>query len=466
MARGTDHWTLEDLIDFEAKLMGRHTPTPVERQEVIAAARGLEGAAARRRGLRVWLERRRSETGPEAGTPGRRTCGALGLVTTLACLMLALSGSGAVFGLLDSSRGGIHVVVFLVALLGMQWLVLALGMLGWFWQSRTAAAHGPLRLLLERLVRRLSGSRSDGGWWQSLSDGGREARAALAWRLARITQAAAIAFNLGLLGGLSGVVLGLNVGFFWETTTATAMRTLLDTAVRWLSLPWGWCFPEAVPDGALIEASRWLPGHAGTLAPGPAAWWLFLLMAVACWGLLPRLLLWLWCWRAGQQALQSLEFQGRSHRLLWRDLSTAGRVDSDDRPVDGALVLDVGGSGLDREALRPFLLRRLRVNPTAWESVAVLDPGAELQATLALANAPAGVVVLAEGWALSPPRFTALLERIRSVTGAQRTVKFLAVNVGPGGLPLPPTPVERQEWERYVDKLRDPLAEVYAYEES
>lgn len=464
MARGTDHWTLEDLIDFEAKLMRSHTPTPAERQEVTAAARGLEGAAARRRGLRVWLERQRREAGPEHDSPGRRTQGACGLVTTLACLLLALSGSGAVFGLLDSSRGGMHVVVFLIVLLGVQWLVLALGVVGWLWHRRALALSGPVRGGLDRLVRRLSGSRSDGGWWQSLGDGGREARAALAWRLARITQAAGIAFNLGVLGGLTGVVLGLNVGFYWETTTASAMRSLLDGAVRWLSLPWGGWFPAAVPDAALIEATRWLPGHSGPLVPGPAAWWLFLLMAVACWGLLPRVLLWLWCWRAGRRALERLEFQGRAHRMLWRDLSTAGRVDADDRPLDGALVLDVGGTGLDREALRPFLLRRLRVNPTAWETVAVLDPGAEIQATRALANASAGVVLLAEGWALSPPRFTELLERIRATAGPHRMVKFLAVNTGPQGQPQPPTSEERREWERYVDGLRDPLTEVFAFE--
>jgi hypothetical protein len=150
--------------------------------------------------------------------------------------------------------------------------------------------------------------------------------------------------------------------------------------------------------------------------------------------------------------------------MLWRDLSTAGRVDADDRPLDGALVLDVGGTGLDREALRPFLLRRLRVNPTAWETVAVLDPGAEIQATRALANASAGVVLLAEGWALSPPRFTELLERVRATAGPHRMVKFLAVNTGPQGQPLPPTSEERHEWERYVDGLRDPLTEVYAFE--
>jgi hypothetical protein len=219
-----------------------------------------------------------------------------------------------------------------------------------------------------------------------------------------------------------------------------------------------------VPDAAVIEATRRLPEQGGALPPGPAQWWLFLLLAVAFWGLLPRLGLWVVCWAAGRRALDRLDFQNRAHRALWRDLTAATREDADEKPLDGVLVLDVGGTGLDRAALRPFLLRRLRVNPTAWESVAVLDRGAELLASQALANAPAGVVLLAEGWALSPPRMTAVLAQVRATAGPERPVKFLAANVGPAGHPLPPTPEERREWERFADGLRDPFAEVCCYE--
>jgi len=235
--------------------------------------------------------------------------------------------------------------------------------------------------------------------------------------------------------------------------------------VRGLALPWSSWWPAAVPDAAVIEATRWLPEQSAGLEPGPSQWWLFLLLAVAVWGLLPRVLLWLLCWWAGRRALAGLDFQGRAHRILWRDLTTAGRVDLDEKPLDGVLVLDVGGTGLDHDLLRPFLLRRLRVNPTAWESVAVLDSGAELLAARALAQAPAGVVLLAEGWALSPPRLTALLAQVRAAAGPDRAVKFLAANTGPGGQPLPPTPDERREWERFVDGLRDPLAEIHCFEE-
>jgi hypothetical protein len=111
------------------------------------------------------------------------------------------------------------------------------------------------------------------------------------------------------------------------------------------------------------------------------------------------------------------------------------------------------------------MLRRLRVHPTAWHSVAVMDPGAEEEALRALAEAPAGVVLLAEGWALSPPRMIALHRKIREAAGPHIAIKFLIANVAANGDPLSPTQEERREWEKFVDSLRDPGAEVFSFEE-
>jgi hypothetical protein len=187
-------------------------------------------------------------------------------------------------------------------------------------------------------------------------------------------------------------------------------------------------------------------------------------MATLVWGLLPRLVLWWVAWHAGRRALEQLDFQARWHRVLWRDLTGTDRMETDDQALDGGLVLDVGGSGLTVDGLRPFLLRRLRVHPAVWQSVAVLDPGAEAQAARALAKAPAGVVLLAEGWALSPARMSALHAKVRAHAGPATPVKFLIANAASDHTPVAPTPSERHEWERFVDSLRDPEAEVFFFE--
>lgn len=456
MTKDATPWTLENLVDFEQALAASPDTPPAVRAAVVAATRGLEGAAARRVGLRVWL----AETGKFSA--GRKFGTALSTVAAGLALVTFLAGISAALGMLDRDRGGIHVALFLAVLIGGQWLVLMLAAVAWLLRRRAAEGFSAVQAVAGQLARRLAGNRDD-AWWHHLMDGGGAPRAAVLWRLARMAQAAGVFFNLGILCGLAGLVLVKHVGFFWETTTELAMHSILETAVKFLSAPWSGGWPAAVPDARMIDASRWLPGRSGGLAPGPSAWWEFLLMTTLVWGLLPRALLWLLAWHAGRQALGQLDFQGRKHRALWREITGCERMETDEKPLDGVLVLDVGGSGLTESALRPFLLRRLRVHPAAWQSVAVLDAGAEHEAARSLAEAPAGVVLLAEGWSLSPARMLSLHAKIRSSAGPEVPVKFLVANVGPDHQPAAATAEECREWTRFVDSLRDPAAEVFFF---
>jgi hypothetical protein len=329
-------------------------------------------------------------------------------------------------------------------------------------RRKAAVGFSGFLALAGGVARKIAGG--DMVWWNRLNGGGAAPRAALLWRLARMAQTAGVFFNVGILFGLAGLVLLKHVGFFWETTTQSAMREILADGAKFLSAPWSVWWPAAVPGPEVIEASRWEPGRYAALPPGPEAWWEFLLMATFFWGFVPRGILWLVAWRSGRKALDSLEFQARHHRELWREITGSERVEMYEKPLDGVLVLDVGGCGLTEESLRPFLLQRLRVNPAAWRSVAVLDDGAEAEAARLLAEAPAGVVLLAEGWALSPPRMVILHARIRADAGPAAAVKFLVANVGPEKEPVPVSAGEREQWERFVDSLRDPSAEIYFFE--
>jgi len=462
MADETRRWTLQDVVDLEAVIASPGKVPAAANHAAVDAARGLEGVAARRAGLRCWLDGARRAGAAGSPSAGTRFSRALSLVAVLAGLLAAAAGISAVIGMLDPARGGMNVAVFLAVIIGGQWLLLVFALLAWLFRRRAGEGFSGVQALAGKAARRMAGDDA-GGWWQPLMESA--SRNALLWRLARLAQGAGISFNLGVIAGLAGLVLLRNVGFFWETTTEVAMRETLDGIVRTLSFPWASGWRDAVPDADTIAASRWIPGQTVALAPGPAAWWRFLLMATLVWGLLPRLFLWLLAWAATRRALARLDFQARHHRQVWRDIAGAQRAELDEKPLDGVLVLDVGGSGVDREALRPFLLRRLRVNPAAWQPVAVLDPGAEDKAARALAIAPAGVVLFAEGWALSPPRMTALLSQVRQAAGVLAPVKFLVANLTAEGLPQPPTAGEKHEWERFVDGLRDASAEVVFFED-
>lgn len=456
MARHARRWTLEEVIDLEQALAVDAKPGPSLKASVMEAARGLSGTDARSAGLRAWLEESRKT--PSAG---RRFGASLSMVAAGLGLLAWLAGISGVLGMLDRSRGGIDVLLFLVVLLGVQWLILLMAVFAWIFRHKTAQGFSGLQALIGKVVHRFSGGADT--WWDRVMDGGGAPRMALLWRLARLAQGAGVCFNVGIISGLAGLVMVKNVGFFWETTTEAAMRESLGHIVRVLSSPWSAAWPAAVPDASVIEASRWLPDKTAALPPGPASWWLFLLMATFVWGMLPRLVWWVSADVAFKKALGNLDFQARHHRALWRELTGVDRVDADEKPLDGVLVLDVGGSGLRQQDLRPFLLQKLRVHPASWHPVAVLDPGAESEAQAALREAPAGVVLLAEGWALSPPRMSALHSQIRSAAGPETPVKFLVANVAQDGSPMAASEVERKEWERFVDSLRDPFAEVYFF---
>ncbi len=458
MARDTEQWTIEDLVDFEQAAASLSVPSEHTRADIAAAVRKLDGAEARRAGLRMWLE----ETDRKSGG-GRKFSSALSLTGVLLSLLLFLSGISATLGLLDRTRGGMNVTLFLTILIGGQWLALLLAASAWLSWRSAAEGFSPVQIIAGKLARKLSGIQDD-TWWRRLMDGGGVPRAAVLWRVARLAQAAGIFFNAGILVALAALVLVRHIGFYWETSTEFAMRHLLEDTTRFLSAPWSAFFPTAVPDAAVIDASRWQPGKTGGLPPGPAAWWKFLLMTTFVWGLLPRAVLWFIAWQAGRQALASLDFQGRHHRALWRDITGNDRAETAEKPLDGVLVLDVGGSGLTENLMRPFLLRRLRVHPAVWQPVAVLEDGAESDAAAALAKAPAGVVLLAEGWALSPARMRDLHARVRAATTAGTPVKFLVANVSTDGSPLPVTEEEQPEWIHFVDSLRDPEAEVFFFE--
>ncbi len=452
-------WSLESLVDFERELTMPPPVTATQRNAVVGAIRGLTGSEARRKGLRVWLAETRTSGA------GQKFSNTLSILCAGICVLTFIAGVTAVLGLFDRNKGGINGVLFIAVLLGGQWLILLSAGGAWLVRRRAADGFSGVQALIGKLARKFSGCGPD-GWWRNMMESGSAPRAAVLWRIARLSQAAGIWFNVGIIIGLAGMVMVRHVGFFWETTTELAMRGVLENGVRVISFPWAQWWPTAVPNAVVLDGSRWLPGRTASLAPGPAAWWEFLLMATFVWGLLPRAVLWVLAWQSGRRALRRLDFQGRGHRALWRELTGTDRIETDEKPLDGVLVLDIGGCGFTREMLRPFILQRLRVHPAAWHPVAVMDAGAEVDVARALANAPAGVVLLDEGWSLSPARMLALHGKIRLSAGPDAPIKFLIVNVDGDGNPAAPTSEEKCEWERFVDSLRDPSAEVFMFEKT
>jgi hypothetical protein len=130
------------------------------------------------------------------------------------------------------------------------------------------------------------------------------------WTVTLLSQVFAVAFNIGALAGAMQLVLFSDLAFAWSTTLQIpAARIHLVTSA--LAAPWASWMPAAAPGITLVESSRYFRLKEGILPSGAAEadpavlgeWWPFLLMALAIYGLLPRLLLLVFASRRLQSAV-------------------------------------------------------------------------------------------------------------------------------------------------------------------
>jgi hypothetical protein len=450
------------LVDFEALASNEDEVRIRDDQGIRESAKGLEGAEARRVGMKAWLDAVRAGGGE---FPGEMWASGRFVVGAVVVVVMFLAGIGVMSGMLDRERMAFHVPMVLGVSVGMQLLILGAAFVAWLLRGRFSKGLGVVPKMLGWLVGKIGGS-GKMEWWRELRLEGGRAWEALGWNLVRLTQVCALMFSVGLIVGLLGCIWFMEVEFYWESTTPGWMAKQISRVVVFLSLPWAWAFPNWVPIDDVILGAFWSNGRIldGRME-STATWYKFFFASIFFWGMLPRAVLWAYAVYRERKALGALDFQAKRHRELWREIMGTRRADVSEAPLDGVLVLDVGGTGLKKEDLRGYLLRCLRVNPGEWFEVGVWDGKGEEAAAGSIRKAPAGVVLLAEGWALSPPRMKALHSQIRELAGDRTMIHFLVANAGPEGKPSGVKPGEKEIWREFVDGLADASAEIFFYGE-
>ncbi|MEA2079030.1 MAG: DUF2868 domain-containing protein [Pseudomonadota bacterium] len=124
------------------------------------------------------------------------------------------------------------------------------------------------------------------------------------WLFSFWSQLFSFCFNIGVLLAAFYTISFSDLAFAWSTTLnldSTTFHHMLST----LSWPWHTLFPHAVPSPELVEISRYYRLEEGSLGDAAAAselaaqlgqWWPFLVTAIICYGLIPRLLTLLISW--------------------------------------------------------------------------------------------------------------------------------------------------------------------------
>lgn len=143
--------------------------------------------------------------------------------------------------------------------------------------------------IANRWLERSTGLRSLSRKWPANS-----ASALIEAHLQMLPQWFAVGLFAGALLALFVLVVFTDLAFGWSTTVEMAASTV-ESVCRWLAWPWSAWLPAAVPDLALVEASRFFRLEDRDLdrqaAAGLGQWWPFVSLSILVWGLLPRVVL-------------------------------------------------------------------------------------------------------------------------------------------------------------------------------
>jgi hypothetical protein len=514
---------LAELIDLESGLLQleQHRASAAAAGREYCEQHGMQAVAARQRaesdpawrwGLAAaWLQRLRA-----GGTalPGETVAGGLRTASRVLQLLGILLGAGAASATLAyDGTAPVNLWNFLGLFVLLQILLFAVLLIG----LGAGAARGRAvlsatqRVLLgfarAPLTRRLLGFAPE-SWrasWSSMAQqhdalASRRPlyRDAERWVLFRSAQAIGIGFHLAAAIVFLWLALFSDLAFAWSTTPAEIDAGWLHGLVEALAIPWAWIAPTTVPDAAEVVATQWnrlesrfVGTDPDAAAAASAAWWSFLLLAQICWGLLPRVLAWLYADRKAKRALATAPLDHAGFHALFDAMLGVTQTPAWQGPapdsVRGDLIRDAplaaidpsspaqpraaagliwGGFPADQERLTTRLAGRF-----AWKLGSVFPAGdadaAQTETNLRQAAAsarsasgkqsqalPPAVVVFAEADASPNKALLRALSTLRGELGSDAALLVALVDLA--------DEQQLEIWRGYLGRNRDPYLRIEA----
>ena len=306
------------------------------------------------------------------------------------------------------------------------------------------------------------------------------------WLFSFWSQLFSICFNIGVLLAAFYLISFSDLAFAWSTTLnidATTFHHMLSA----LSWPWHTLFPDAVPSPELVEISRYYRLEEGSLGNASTAselavqlgqWWPFLITAIICYGLLPRLLtLFISWWRFRHHLDHALPRLSGSPELLARMnsplISTsapqpesvaefdAGSGYGPSESASYALkcaVIDWSGSGVNSESAAKQL-QTMGISCQDFLMAGGIRSTDQDNATIvSLCNLkPEGIAVIVKSW--EPPllEFLDFIQSIRAQCKRQQPIIILLWG-GRDGV----SGRDRETWQLTLRQLKDPDLHIEA----
>jgi len=513
-------WTIPDLIDLEYFLSrgGRSEDASLrsrDRRIFLDAVEPRIGKASgaswsfRGEALRIWLDERKTRARaeqPQAVFPGEIFRESLTLLRVIVAIVGIVSGATLAFSLLSySGKAAVNVTMYLGVLVFLQILTLFIMFRFFFFRTSLGSLrqhsllYAGLSKALERIAERIlrvavagieGKNRDDLRVISGLLRGmyGLYGQV-LFWPFFAMVQVFGVMFNLGAVGATLVRVFTSDLAFGWQSTVQMSAQAI-HTLVRILAIPWSWLLgPYATPSLEQIEGSRMVlkEGLAPLATGNLVSWWPFLVAAVICYGLLPRVVLSLIATYGEKRALARIRFtHAGCEALLLRmtspEVSTLGVPDAPPDSVRAAsetetpaaaylsyidtIVLapeDILTPGIQGEIDR-HLGRHLGWKPTRLlgisGSVAKDRPAIEA-AVRALPPDDCAVVLVQEAWLPPIAETLGLIRAIRACGNRAMPIALLLIGKpAPGVFLTPVRPVDKAIWEKTLASLADPYLTI------
>ena len=362
-------WKLADLLDYEV-LLQKYTeadaPEAELRDEIlgVAAADGVSmrrtDIAANRRWwlleyVQAWQRRLAAQAEHSPGAITETALSGLGFVLQAVGALVGMGVVGTLFAqaghLPDGSPMPVNVFWVLTVCLLPQ-VILALmatfGMLAvsLHWRLRpnaflrfVAALVAPLGGRLAQLLVQQAGDGLRARVKSAVGlvlGRGQLHRATLTWPLIKLLQQATMTLGLGLAIGMLALPQVRHVTFGWQTTNPAITPELVHGVVKALAAPWSWLEKgggePTVADvaGSRIDVNR----GAGSLDPNAlTSWWPFLCKAFIVYGILPRIVLFLYSSISQRRALARESFDDSRSELLLGEIARWGELSAAPAPA-------------------------------------------------------------------------------------------------------------------------------------
>ena len=261
-----------------------------------------------------------------------------------------------------------------------------------------------------------------------------------------------MAYGAGSILSISTAVHFFEIKFYWESTLAEGMSDFWTNTITFLSLPWKWS-GHGSPTLADVQAIRVTDFE--TYMPAPEViqkWAYFMIICIFVWSCIPRVLLLILGKLMYKRALAGVVFEEKRHRQLWRRLYAQPIITEHkkEEQEDGAIFIDFGGIGVKVDKLRPFILQKLRFNPSESYVMGTLGNQQEKVALKLLSEKPQPVILCCEAIEFSPKSLEAVMTKIR-MHGSESIHLLLVADVSLAR----PSEERIEQWMGWVDGLAD-----------